>query len=241
MEALLAGNDSVNWSDVSTLPPSREPQAGTFPLPPHSPRIRRATSGEDRYGGWASTEAAADLGIPVVLPEALQVVAPWFISPTPTGAGRHGPEWDSTGGGRETSRRGGEFRRASGGNAPMGFSSPLRSYRAPYWVPLAPAVTVVAPSAAEVASYASVMAHGRPCLWYEKVDVLITRELREGLSIGWRDIPPGAALVGDALCFGGAPDRIQVALESLEAGRSTLVQLCTVVTQAVDRREIADW
>lgn len=67
-----------------------------------------------------------------------------------------------------------------------------------------------------------------------------SRELRERRTASSGDIPPGAALVGTLRCFGGVLDRIQLPLESVEAGRSTLVELCTEVTQAVDRLEIAD-
>lgn len=88
LEALLAVNDAVNWSAVSTLPPFREPQAGALPLPRYSLLIRRATLGEDHLRGLASTEAVADLGVPVFLPDPLQVVVPWFFNPTPMGTGR---------------------------------------------------------------------------------------------------------------------------------------------------------
>lgn len=84
------------------------------------------------------------------------------------------------------------------------------------------------------------MPDGCSRLWHEGVDALIIRELREGLSVSWRDIPPGAALAGTARCFGGVLYRIQLALDSVEAGRGTLVEQCTEATQAVDRREIAD-
>lgn len=88
LEALLAVNDAVNWSAVSTLPPFREPQAGALPLPRYSLLIRRATLGGDHYRELASTEAVADLGVPVFLPDPLQVVVPWFGNPTPMGTGR---------------------------------------------------------------------------------------------------------------------------------------------------------
>lgn len=61
--------------------------------------------------------------------------------------------------------------------------------------------------------------------------------MRNGLLDNWGEIPPGAALVCTARCFGGVLDRIQLALESVESGRSTLVKLCPEVTQVVDRRE----
>lgn len=74
---------------------------------------------------------------------------------------------------------------------------------------------------------------------YEGIDALITRELRMELSVSWGDISRAGALVRTARCFGGVLDRIQMALESVMAGRSTLLELCTKVTQAIDRGEIA--
>lgn len=47
------------------------------------------------------------------------------------------------------------------------------------------------------------MPDGGPRLPYKGFDALITRELRERLSVSSVDIPPGAALVGTARCFGG--------------------------------------
>lgn len=94
LEALLAVNDSVTWSAVSNLPLCPDPQAGALPLPCHSLRIRRAALSEDNYCGLASTESVADLGIPRVLPQPLQVVAPWFSYPTPTGTVRSYRELD---------------------------------------------------------------------------------------------------------------------------------------------------
>lgn len=79
-----------------------------------------------------------------------------------------------------------------------------------------------------------------PRLWYEGVDTFLTWELRKGLSVSWGDVTPGAALVGTVRCFCGVLDRIQLALEAEEAVRSTLVEPCTEVTQAVDSRETAD-
>lgn len=102
LESLLAAHDDVNWSAVSTLPPFHEPQAEAVLMPRHSLRIRRASSGESNYRGWASTEVVADLGIPTVLPDPLQVLAPWFSNPTTIGAraSRRYREWDFTGRGR---------------------------------------------------------------------------------------------------------------------------------------------
>lgn len=104
----------------------------------------------------------------------------------------------------------------------------------------APTVAMSALPAAPVASYAPVSPDGGPRLWYEGVDALIPRELRERLSVSWGDIPQGAAVVGFARCLGEVLDHIQKALESVDAGRSNLVKICTEVTKAVDRREIAD-
>ena len=236
-EALLAVHDAVNWAGVLALPPYRDPQAGASPLPRHSVRIRRTQPGEPNCHGWASTEAVADLGIPMVIHDPLQVLAPWFGNPIPAAVGRRPREWGSAGGEREVSRRRAEPRRGYDGAPSVG------SYRASYQAPPAPVVAVsapVAPMAAPVSPPAPVMHDGGPRLWYEGVDALVARAMREGLSVSWGDIPPGAALVGSARCFGGVLDRLQTALEDVEAGRSTLVQLCTEVTRVIDRREIAD-
>lgn len=61
---LLALHDAVNWAAVRTLPPYHPPQAGVYPLPRHSLRIRRSGEGENHYRGWASTNFVSDLGIP---------------------------------------------------------------------------------------------------------------------------------------------------------------------------------
>lgn len=69
------------------------------------------------------------------------------------------------------------------------------------------------------------MPGGGQRLYYEGVDSLITRALREGLPVSWGDILPGAAQVRNAGCFGRVLDCIQLALESVEAGHSTLLEL----------------
>lgn len=88
LEALLAVHDAVKWSAVLTLPPFQVPQAGVLPMPRHSLRVHRASRCEYDYRGWTSTEVVADLGIPVVLPDTLQVSAPWFGAPHSSGATR---------------------------------------------------------------------------------------------------------------------------------------------------------
>lgn len=155
----MALHDAVSWSVITTLPPFREPQAGALPMPRHSLRIRRVNSGEDGYRGWASTEVVAHLGIPMVLPDTLQVLAPSFGNPTPTGARapRRYHEWESTGGGLVTSRRRGESRRVAGGAASLRYVYPPRSGRVPYWASPAPAVAAPAPAAAVSAPAVAVL------------------------------------------------------------------------------------
>lgn len=68
-----------------------------------------------------------------------------------------------------------------------------------------------------------------PRLWYEGVDALNTREQREGPSVSCGALSPGAAAVGTVRCFARVLDRIQLTLQSVEAGHSTLVELCTEV------------
>lgn len=69
---------------------------------------------------------------------------------------------------------------------------------------------------------------------------LISRQFTKALPVSWGDTPTGGALVGTAHCFAWVLDRLQMALDSVEAGHSTLVDLCAEVTQAPNRREIAD-
>lgn len=120
----MAVHDAVNWSAVATLPPFQDANPGALPLPRHSLRIRRATSVEDGYQGWAFTESVPDLGISVVLPDPLQVVYSWFGNQSPMGPGRRHRDWDSTGGGRETSRRRGEYHRLPGWRSSQGSGPP---------------------------------------------------------------------------------------------------------------------
>lgn len=72
------------------------------------------------------------------------------------------------------------------------------------------------------------------------MDALITRELQEGLSVSFGDVPPAAALVGTARSLVWVPERFHVALAEVEAGRTTLLELCTEAFQAVNRRDVAD-
>lgn len=160
--------------------------------------------------------------------------------------GRLHHEWDSTVGGRETSRRRREFHWVPGRRSSQGFGPPPRSYHAPCQAPPVPVVSLSPPSEVSpapppgpVAPTAPVTPDGGTRLWYKGVSALISNAFRAELPVSWGAIPPGGALVGTVRCLGSLLDRLQVALESVEEGRSILLQLCTEVTQAMNLREKA--
>lgn len=167
-------------------------------MPQHSLRVRRAGPGEDHYRGWASTKAAADLGIPVVLPDPGQVLSPWFGAVPTLGAQRWFRDWDMAEGGREVSRRRGETRRVTGGASSKGPAPSSGSGPAQDWSSSPPALAEKPLLALGIASTASLRPVAAQCLRYDGVDAVLTRELREELSASWGDVPSGAALVGTA-------------------------------------------
>lgn len=157
-----------------------------------------------------------------------------------SGGSRRAREWDPPVSGRETLRWREDSRRGSGWYAALGQArsagvSPgtSRHLASPSW-------EEPAPPAPEVMSLAPVLSFGSRRIWYQGVDALIARELQEGLSVSFGDVPPAAALVGTARSLVWVLERFHVALAEVEAGRTTLLELCTEAFQAVNRRDVAD-
>lgn len=182
----------------------------------------------------------ADLGIPVVLPDSLQVLSPWFGAVPTSGTHRRNRDWDSSGGGREASRRRGETRRVTGGSSFVGSARSPGSGPSQYWAASSLPMAEGPPPAPGIASPGSVGPVAGQRQWYEGADAVITRDLREELSVSWGDVSPGATLIGTARTLSGVLDNLQWAPDAVASGRGTLLELCSEVTQIVNRQEVAD-